>query len=61
MGTLFASAADDGTVILQEYMGELAASGLSEFQKYQFNTEAGAGDGGGFGMPPSASSLEESK
>jgi len=61
VGTLFASAADDGTVILQEYMGELAASGLSEFQKYQFNTEAGAGDGGGFGMPPSASSLEESK
>jgi hypothetical protein len=34
VGTLFASAADDGTVILQEYMGELAASGLSEFQKY---------------------------
>lgn len=42
-------------------MGEMAASGLSEFQKYQFNTDASSGDRGGFGMPQSVSSLEESK
>jgi WD40 repeat protein len=32
IGTLFASAADDGSVILWEYVGEMVANA---FQKYQ--------------------------
>jgi hypothetical protein len=40
----------------------MSAAGMSEFQKYQFNTDAGASERVGFGMPQSAAvNMEESK
>jgi WD40 repeat protein len=60
VGTLFASAADDGTVVLQEYFGEMSAASMSDFQKYQFNTDASqSGTNRGFGLPSGNS--EENK
>ena len=41
IGTLFASAADDGSIILWEYVGEMVVS--SAFQKFQYNTSVDTG------------------
>lgn len=38
VGTLFASASDDGSINLWEYFGEMEVA--SAFQKFQYNMEA---------------------
>lgn len=42
IGTLFASAADDGSVILWEYVGEMMAT--SAFQRYQMQQNMDTGN-----------------